>query len=103
VSWRFGLEVCRFLRATSTGCGNHGPPLFPPLEFPKSYTADELNRIPDGLWYHVSPARGGLEARAQQVGTPMTLSGTYAARVGASLTMFANLAHEALFFFSRME
>jgi hypothetical protein len=61
VSCRFGWEVCRFLRETSTGYGGQGAPLLFLLDCPSEYTTDELKRIPDtkmkwgmyrGLWYY---------------------------------------------------
>jgi hypothetical protein len=112
VSWRFGWEVCRFLRETSTGYGGQGAPLLSPLDCPSEYTTDELKRIPDtkmkcvmcsGLWYYASPGRGRLEARAQLLSPSMTETGVSSARVGASVAMFVNLAREALCFFSWAE
>jgi hypothetical protein len=109
VSWRFGLEVCRFLREASAGFGGQGTPLLFPLDCPSEYTTDELTRIPDaktkwvmysGLWYYASPGRGKLEARAQLLSTSMTEAGVSSARVAASIAMFVNLAREALCFFS---
>ncbi len=46
-SWRFGPDICRFMRHT---CIEYGPGtngIYSPLEFPENFFVEELQRVPD--------------------------------------------------------
>ena len=101
VTWRFGPESCRFLRQTVLAYGEKGVNIRSPLEDAGNYKAKELLHVPETFQrfvfykkmnYYTTTARGFLDP------TPRLLADRDAgeARVGACLTIFQNVVHEAL-------
>jgi hypothetical protein len=104
-TWRFGTELCAFLRDTVVSVSPKGLQIASPMESPQKYTAEELARVPStrlrsveyqNLQYHTSDHRGCLDPTSFRFddGPPDS------SPIGGSLVLFQNMVYEALAFIS---
>ena len=104
-TWRFGTELCTFLRDTVVSMSPKGLQIASPMESPQKYTAEELARVPStrlrfveyqNLQYHTSDQRGCLDPTSFRFDDGPSDSSP----IGGSLVLFQNMVYESLSFIS---
>lgn len=115
-SWRFGSELCKFLRLTSGTYAQSSFTITSPKDAPRKFSMDELARVPDTRLrfvlyhkdrYYISKERGIMMPDPQLVFPRTSTVASFdilqhECRIAGSTTIFMNMIHEGLCFLKEL-